>query len=64
MPAATQMEKSKSHASVNSSSFARAKREIPEEKTVIPAKVMAFSPRALSSKRRDRYSGTLRALLP
>ncbi len=38
--------------------------EIPEENTVMPAKVSALSARVFSSKRSLRYSGTLRARLP
>ena len=38
--------------------------EMPEEKTVITAKVKALNPRVFSSKRIFRYSGTERALLP
>ncbi len=38
--------------------------EMPEEKTVITAKVKALYPRVFSSKRILRYSGTERALLP
>ena len=38
--------------------------EMPEEKTVMPAKVRALSARVFSSKRIFRYSGTLRARLP
>ncbi len=42
----------------------RAYIEMPEENTVISAKVMAFRPRVFSSKRSLRYSGTERARLP
>src|SRR5258708_11791180 len=38
--------------------------EIPDEKIVITANMMAFSPRVFSSNRSFKYSGTLRALLP
>ena len=38
--------------------------EIPDEKTVITAKVAAFNARVFSSKRSFKYSGTLRARLP
>ena len=38
--------------------------EMPDEKTVMTAKVMAFSARVFSSKRSLRYSGTERARLP
>ena len=38
--------------------------EIPDENTVMPANVSAFSARVFSSKRIFRYSGTLRARLP
>ena len=37
---------------------------MPEENTVMMAKVNAFSARVFSSKRRRRYSGTDRALEP
>ncbi len=46
------------------SSSAIAYMEMPEEKTVITAKVIAFSPRVFSSKRSFRYSGTERAREP
>ena len=39
-------------------SLAMAYIEMPLEKTVITAKVMAFSPRVFSSNRSRRYSGT------
>ncbi len=42
----------------------RAYIEMPEEKIVITAKVMALRPRVFSSKRSLRYSGTERARLP
>ena len=38
--------------------------EIPHEKIVITANVMAFSPRVFSSNRSRRYSGTERAREP
>jgi hypothetical protein len=38
--------------------------EMPDENTVIAAKVIAFNPRVFSSNRNFRYSGTLRARLP
>ena len=38
--------------------------EIPEENTVIAAKVIALNARVFSSNRSFRYSGTLRARLP
>ena len=38
--------------------------EMPDEKMVMIAKVMALSPRVFSSKRSLRYSGTERARLP
>jgi hypothetical protein len=44
--------------------LARAYIEIPEENTVMPAKVMALKPRVFSSNLRRRYSGTDRAREP
>jgi len=38
--------------------------ETPDEKTVITANEIAFSPRVFSSKRSFRYSGTDRAREP
>ena len=38
--------------------------EMPEDSTVINAKVMALRPRVFSSKRSLRYSGTERAREP
>ena len=38
--------------------------EMPEDSTVIPAKVMALNPRVFSSNRSRRYSGTDRARDP
>ena len=38
--------------------------EMPDEKMVMKANMIAFSPRVFSSNRSFRYSGTLRALLP
>jgi hypothetical protein len=38
--------------------------EIPEDSTVMPAKVIALKPRVFSSKRSLRYSGTDRAREP
>ena len=50
--------------STSSSSLASAYIEMPEENTVITAKVMALNPRVFSSKRSLRYSGTERAREP
>ena len=50
--------------STSSSSFASAYIEIPEENTVITAKVIALKPRVFSSKRSFKYSGTERAREP
>ncbi len=50
--------------STSSSSLASAYIEMPEEKTVITAKVMALKARVFSSKRSFRYSGTDRARDP
>ena len=50
--------------STRCSSIASAYIEMPDEKMVITAKVMALKPRVFSSKRSFRYSGTERALLP
>src|SRR5690349_12767355 len=59
IPAASQIDTSKSQCRITSSSFAKAYNEMPEENTVITAKVTALSPLVFSSKRMDRYSGTL-----
>ncbi len=45
-------------------SMAKAYKEMPDEKTVIPANVIALKVLILSSKRNRKYSGTLLALLP
>ena len=50
--------------STSSKSRPKAYMLIPEEKMVMTANVIAFSPRVFSSKRSFRYSGTLRARLP
>ena len=54
----------KLHPSTSSSSLASAYIEMPEENTVITAKVMALKPRVFSSNRSRRYSGTERAREP
>ena len=54
----------KLHPSTSSNNFPSAYIEMPEENTVITAKVAAFSARVFSSKRSFKYSGTLRARLP
>ena len=54
----------KSQFNTRCSSRPKAYIEMPEEKTVITAKVKALKPRVFSSKRSFRYSGTERALLP
>ncbi len=54
----------KFHPSTSSSSFASAYIEMPEESTVIAAKVIALRPRVFSSNRSLRYSGTERAREP
>src|SRR5688500_18055598 len=64
IPADTQMEISKSQCRIDSMSLANAYKEMPDEKTVITAKEIAFKPLVFSSKRNFRYSGTLRARLP
>ncbi len=46
------------------SSVASAYIEIPDDITVMQAKVTALNPRVFSSKRSFRYSGTERALEP
>ncbi len=38
--------------------------EMPDEKTVMTANMIALKPRVFSSKRSFRYSGTDRARLP
>ncbi len=50
--------------STSSSSLASAYIEMPDENTVITAKVIALKPRVFSSKRSLRYSGTERAFDP
>ncbi len=54
----------KFHPSTSSSSLARAYIEMPEERTVISAKLIALKPRVFSSNRSRRYSGTERAREP
>ncbi len=54
----------KFHPSTSSSSLASAYIEMPDENTVITAKVMALNPRVFSSNRSRRYSGTDRAREP
>ena len=64
MTAETRTLKLKFQPSSSSSSLASAYIEMPEESTVITAKVIALNPRVFSSKRSFRYSGTERALEP
>ena len=54
----------KLHPRISCSSRPSAYMEMPEENTVMPAKVSALRARVFSSKRIFRYSGTLRARLP
>ena len=58
------MEISKFQCNITSKSFANAYKEIPEENTVITAKVIAFKALVFSSNLNNKYSGTLLALLP
>ena len=64
MTAESRMLAWKLHPIVSSSSLARAYIEMPDEKTVITANVIALRPRVFSSKRSLRYSGTDRAREP
>ncbi len=64
MAAESSTEAVKLHPSASFNSSPSAYMEMPEENTVMIAKVTAFKPRVFSSKRSFRYSGTLRARLP
>ena len=64
MRALTSTLKLKSQPSSTPSSRPMAYMEMPDENTVMAAKVMALKPRVFSSKRSLRYSGTERAREP
>src|SRR5690242_4793277 len=64
MPAANHIDTSKSQCKITSNNFANANNDMPDENTVITANETAFNALVFSSKRMNKYSGTLRALLP